>query len=303
MRVGQPARVDEGAGATDGGAEGVRKVAYDLEALRAADSAAAGDDDLRAFEVDRFIADLVDDFDDLRADVFRRHVDGFARDGGMSFDGRALVEHAGPDRAHLGTVLRTLDLRHQVAADGGTGPEDVAGLFIDIEFGAVRGEAGLQPAGDAGAEVPPVGRGADEDAGGCVFFNEFDQGDGVRVGRVLFELGAFDHDNLVGAVFVDLFDGGRDVFAEDDRDEVAALLVRHEAAGGQELDADVFGASVGVRFDEHPEVFRFDFHCVRLLIPVRRRCGARSAGPLPPRPCRSRRSIHIVCGGRGRRSF
>ena len=295
VRVGQPARVDERAGAADGGAEGVREVADDLEPFRGTDTAAAGDDDLRAFEVDGLIADLVDDFDDLRADIFLRHMDVFPDDGRMAFDGLALAEHAGTDRAHLGPVLRTLDLRHQVAADGGTGPEDVAGLFIDVELGAVRGQAGPEPAGDTGAEVPPVGRGADEDAGGRVFRDEFDQCGGVGIGRVVLKFGAFRDDDAVGSVFVDLFDGGGDFFAEDDRDEVAALLVRHHAAGGQQFDADVPGAAVGVRFDEHPEVFGPDFHCVRLLIPMRLcRAARRAASP--------RTHICILSDGTGHRS-
>ena len=222
-------------------------------------------------------------------------MDVFPDDGGMPFDGVALAEHPGTDRAHLGTVLRTLDLRHQVAADGGPGPEDVAGLFIDVEFGAVRGQTGPEPAGDAGTEVPPVGRGADKDAGGRVFFDEFDQRGRVGVGRVVLVFGAFRDDDLVGSVFVDLFDGGRDVFAEDDRNEVAALLVRHEAAGGQQLDADVFRTAVRVRFDEHPEVFGLDFHCVRLLIPMRLCRGVRRAGSPQTHSC-------ILSDGTGHRS-
>ena len=131
---------------------GRREVADDLEPFRGTDTAAAGDDDLRAFEVDGLIADLVDDFDDLRADIFSATWTSSRMMVACPSTG-SLLEHAGRTVPIWGRCSGhwICAIRLPPMADGS---EDVAGLFIDVELGAVCGQAGPEPAGRCGGRGP-----------------------------------------------------------------------------------------------------------------------------------------------------
>ena len=154
---------------------------------------------------------------------------------------------------------------HQVAAEGGTGPGHVAALLVDVQAGAVGGQAGLQAAADAGAQIAAVVGGADEHAGGAVLLHQGAQGDGVGVGGVVGVLGAVHHDHLVGAVLRGGLHGGVHIAADDHGHQSAALLAGHHLAGGQQLDAHVLRGAVLVGLNKYPEILGLSFHCDRPL--------------------------------------
>ena len=68
----------------------------------------------------------------------------------------------GTYRGHLWPILRTNDGGHQIATEGRPGLQQFPVRRIDFQFGAVSGQAGSQPSCQTGGNVPPVGRGSDE---------------------------------------------------------------------------------------------------------------------------------------------
>ena len=140
---------------------------------------------------------------------------------GAGFVKRLGLHNAGAHGGHLRTEARADDGGHQVAAEGRAGHLEV-GVFlklgvvhidvrgfaqevlvlldIDIEVGAVGGQAGVQAGRAARAKVAAeVGR-ADEDDLGLFVHDEIAQGLGVAVGGVVLQQRAVDVKDAVGAV-------------------------------------------------------------------------------------------------------
>ena len=154
---------------------------------------------------------------------------------------------------------------HQVAAEGGTGPSHVAALLVDVQAGAVGGQAGLQAAADTGAQIAAVVGGADEHAGGAVLLHQSAQGDGVSVSGVVGVLGAVHHDHLVSAVLRGSLHSLVHAAADDHGHQGAALLAGHHLTRSQQLNANVLGGAVLIGLNKYPEILGLSFHCDRPL--------------------------------------
>src|SRR5574337_928535 len=80
-------------------------------------------------------------------------------------------------------MVRRDDRGHDVAAEGWTGLEQVPGFCIDVEHGAVRGQAGVEFRGDFGDERTADSGGSSEDDLGLM--ERCERGDYGAVGIVV----------------------------------------------------------------------------------------------------------------------
>ena len=228
-----PAGIHRRTGGADRCAERFGQRAHRLEALRTADAAAAGYDDLRALQIDILLVHVAQQLDHPGADILFFHMDILADDLSLCLGLLALLEDARAHCADLRTVVGAEDGRHQIAAEGRTGPGDIAALLINIQRGAVRGQAGLEAAGYARAKVAAVIGRADQHACRAVFLHERAQRDSISVRAVMSVFRTFDDNDPIRAMRGRRLDRGRYMIADHDGDQCAALLIRHHAAGGQ----------------------------------------------------------------------
>ena len=254
MGVGDPAGVNSRTGGADNAAQSIsQRLDGGDEALGAAKATTAGDDDLSAFQVD-LLALFLDGLQNLDADLVSGESVIVNLDlTGTVMVGLELLVHAGTAGAQLGEGEGAQNGGHQVAAEGGTGPGDTAGLLVDVQGGAVSGQTGLQTAGDTGAKVTAKGRSAHQHGIGAVLLDGVHDSSGVSVGAVVIIDLVIHDDDLVSAIGESVLNGLVALVADDQTDGLAALDGSQTAAGVQQLQADVSGLAV-LGFNKDPQV-------------------------------------------------
>ena len=254
MGVGDPASVNGSTGGADNAAQSIsQRLDGGLEALGAAQATAAGHDDVGAFQVD-LLALFLDGLQNLDADLVSG--EGVIVDFDLAGAGEVrlhLLVHAGTAGAQLGEGEGAKDGGHQVAAEGGTSPGNTASLFVDVQRGAVSGQAGLQTAGHTGAKVAAQRGSAHQHGIGAVLLDSVHDGSGVSVGAVVIIDFVVHDDDLVGAIGEGFLNGLVALVANDQADGLAALDGSQTAAGVQQLQANVSGLAV-LGFNKDPQV-------------------------------------------------
>ena len=154
---GHPALVHRGARGADGAAERLGARFQDgVEVVRPFQTAAAGDDDIGVFQPHAFGfgLDALHHGHRQRSGV-HRHVNGndLALPPGVRFGGR---HRFGSHRGHLRACLLDHHGRHGVAAGNRAGRLQQAGLGVDGQIDAIRGQSGAQPEPQPRAEVAAV---------------------------------------------------------------------------------------------------------------------------------------------------
>ena len=170
---------------------------------------------------------------------------------GAAVIGRALFEHTGTHGTHLGPVVRAQDLRHQVAAKRRAGPGNIAGFFVNAQFGAVRRQARADFGRHTGGHVAAVIGRADEHGRGLVFFDQLRQRVSAGIGRILIIFVAFHQDGFVGAVGNGLFCHIFYLTADDHGYQFFAQFVGQLTARRQQFIAHIFGR-IFFGFNQNP---------------------------------------------------
>ncbi len=231
----------------------------------------------------------------VNADLIRIDVNVLADDlAAAAVVCRRLFEHAGANRRHLRTMVRAGDRGHQVSAESGTcgGQKSV---FINIQTGAVRGEAGVQRAGYPGSHVAAVVRRSVEDDKRSMFPDQRLHGIGLCVGVVGVVFIALHQQYLVRAVGDGLLCDRLCILAQNHGDQPGSQLIRHGAARTQQLIANVLCDTVFSLYI-NPKIFIFHGMLPPNLRVVRRRTTALSVSlPLLFHPD-SRSSCHSFRG-------
>src|SRR4051794_11283548 len=244
--VGVPAGVDHRAGGGDGGvaAEGLGEVVAELEALRLAQAAAAGDEDARALDVDVGAA-LLAARDDVGLLGLRRQLGRDRLDRGVAAAGLLDLERveAGDDDA-LVLVARGRDRR--VAQDRALGGQ----LAVDdVDARDLHGHAGVDAGGEAGADLEAEQAAAEDGVLVVAAVEQLAQRVDDGAGEALGALGLVDLRRAVLAQRVGQLVA--DALADDDRVGLAAELARETGGLGHGAQRVlVEGALVVERVDQ-----------------------------------------------------
>ena len=260
----QPALVGDGTGSTNNTAQSLSQLLSQLDALLgvSGDTAADGDDNVSANQVNELLSALLD-VEHLNMDVVRGQSGGNVLNDDLV--GTGLVERlhlhdAGADGGHLRAEARADDGSHQVAAkcgaghlqvgvllelgvvhiDVGGGAQEVLVLLnINVQMGAVGGQTGVQTGCAAGAEVAAeVGR-ADQHDLRLLVHDEVAQRLGIAIGGVVLQQGAVDIVNTVSAVAAQSLEVSlSQTAAHDNASQLNAKVVGQLAALAQQLIAD-----------------------------------------------------------------
>ena len=201
--------------------------------------AAAGDDDLSAFQVN-LLAFLSDGLDQLNADL----ISGEDKINLLHLSGAGVISlqlliHARTAGADLGESEGAQNGGHQVAAERGTGPSNLAGGLVDVQRSTVSGQTGLQTTSHTGAQVTAQGGCTHQNGGGAVRLNAVYDSGGVSVGAVVAIHLVVYQKNLVSTVCNGFLHSVLAVVADDQSNRLAALDASQATAGIQQLQADI----------------------------------------------------------------
>ena len=249
-----PAGLHERAAAAELGAEQFGQVLHERQVLLGPDAAAHDHEHLGVGDGVVVACRLA--FDHAHG---RQVVGGQARLGAQARAVRVGLggrQYAGAYRGHLGTAVGAHDRGHEVAAKGRARLVEKPRLGVDLEHGAVGGEAGLQPGRHRGCQLTAKARGPEQqDLGGALGGQAADPAGvdvGVRRGEPL--VAAEDH--LVGAAGDQLADwvgvqgrlvcGPRAVAQAQQRDHAAAAGVGKLARLTEQLEHHRGHGTVGL---------------------------------------------------------
>ena len=214
---------------------------------------ATGHDNFGFFQVHR-LGHFLHAFQQVHANVGRINVDIFPHDfTGTAVVGHALFEHTGTHGAHLGPVVGAQDFRHQVTAKGRTGPGDIAGFFVNAQFGAVRRQTSANFGRHTGSHITAVIGSANEHGRGLVLIDQFRQRVGAGVGRILIIFVAFHQNGFVGAIRNGFFRHIFHLAADDHSDQLFAQFVGQLTARRQQFIAHILGR-IFFGLDQNPQV-------------------------------------------------
>ena len=119
-------------------------------------------------------------------------------------------------RAHLGTVGAAEDRGHDVAAEGGAGHRQELLVRLDVQAGAVGGQAGLQLGGDHAGQVPAERRRAYQDNLRPDLLAQVNEGAAIDPGKVRAQQRIVHDVDGVAAVGDGLFGDTADTGAEQE---------------------------------------------------------------------------------------
>src|SRR5919201_6830606 len=195
--VGVPAGVDDGARCGDGAvaAERLGQLLDELEALRLAEAAAAGHEDVGAFDVDVGAA-LLAALDHRRLLGLRRELDLHVLDRRRAGAGLLRLEgvEAADDDPDVGAEVDLRDRR--IAEDRALGDELAA---VDVDRGDLHRDAGAEARGEAGADLEAEQAAAEQRIAVAVVGDDLGHRVDHRLGQALGRPRAIDLRRAVGA--------------------------------------------------------------------------------------------------------
>ena len=107
--------------------------------------------------------------------------------------------------------------------------------FIDVQAGAVSGQAEAQPGRDPRCQFPAVGRGTTKKDGRLATRNDGGQNGTETVGGKVLQQGMNALDDTIGTVMAKCFQSGKAVIADDRGDQFLIEFVRQMPCLGQKL--------------------------------------------------------------------
>jgi hypothetical protein len=183
----------------------------------------------------------------------------------------AFLKYGRPYRAHLRAVFWAHNCRHQVSAEGGAGPGDIACLFVNVNGCAVSRKPGLQAAGHARAHVAPVVGGSDHQCFRLIFFYQGDQRLGECVCGIVFILWPIYYNGRIRAVADGVLGYPFNLLANYDSHQGAPFLFCQWLCHVQQLIADIFGLSAFC-LNEYPyiliiiQIAHYRFLLIKVLL-------------------------------------
>ena len=162
-------------------------------------------------------------------------------------------------------MIRTENIRHDVAAEGRTGPDHEPGFRIDGESGAVGAKACTGPGRNAGTEITAIIGRSDQNGSRFEFFDQIAKCHSVCFGVIVFILGAFHQIDLVGAAGEQLSRHSFHLITDQYSGQFFTEFVSQLAAFTQEFMGNALDLTFRL-FNEHPNAFILGFvHCYGAL--------------------------------------
>ena len=260
----RPFFIDEGFGNAESCADALGKGLDRFHTVFGLDTAAGTDDDISRrdsqffrFFFDRFKTRYRDGRSDTgEIDAF---LDDFASPGRIC---RRAVENLVADRSQL-RPRRRLDLDEELARISRTDPGQGVIVAFKADVRAVSDQADTELSRQAAAEVAAIGRPADEDDTGFIFFSQSGDGFGVQDGIISSQRAVFDSGNGIGPVGNSFLAGFRRISTGDKSDDFLALGISQLTGFAQQFNAQRAQGTAG-DFDIYADIL-FQFHNSALL--------------------------------------
>ena len=256
-----PSGIDCCTGGTDFTAESSCEVMDEFEVGFGTDTVTAGDDDLCAFEVDRFfLTDTFDDFDDRflsgESDIDFNDLTFAGGIGSIHF------HDTFADSDHLRIVPCIDDRSDDIAAESRTDLHEFVGInffiefifkIIDLEIGAVCGETGEFFGSHAGSEFSAFHGCPEEKDIGSVFFDQIHDDLCIGENGERFQTGIFSEEYSLASIAEESIGTMSDIVPEENSFEFDIKPGSEFCALADEFETDI-GDFTAFLLDENPNV-------------------------------------------------